>query len=280
MSKRSNKKGLKTRDKKGKIEIPKASAPATRIVSDKSSVPKKRSSIHITYLHFLPLGITLLVFIVIWTNPLKIKVNDPWYEGAMLVDSARHVTDTSQRNILMEQAGKKLAEQVRLHPYHAHVHHFYAYYWLIRQNWDSVIFQEKEAIRIGAGGTVNQIDQEAQELLNEALDKKIKPLISMGKYNEALVILENAKTPNLINPEIDQNKGIIFSRQGNPDSALACFIRYKQSNPKDANNLANIAISYLQKNNRDSARKYINDALKIDPNNAHAKQVSAELISQ
>ena len=55
----------------------------------------------------------MLVFIIIWTNPLKIKVNDSWYEGAMLVDSARNLTDTNQRNMLMEQAGKKLAEQVK-----------------------------------------------------------------------------------------------------------------------------------------------------------------------
>jgi tetratricopeptide (TPR) repeat protein len=180
----------------------------------------------------------------------------------------------------LEQTGKKLAELIRLHPYHARVHHFYGYYWLIRRNWDSVIYQEKEAIRIGAGGVVNPVEYEAQELLNEALDKKVTPLINTGKYNEALVVLENAKTPNMINPEIDNYRGIIFSRQGNSDSALACFIRYKQSNPKDANNLANISISYLQKNNRDSARKYINDALKIDPNNAQAKQANAQLISQ
>ena len=278
MSKRSNKKGSKTRDKKGRIDIPKSSAPATQTVSVKSRVPKNRSSI--TYLHFLPLGISLLVFIIIWTNPLKIKIQDPWSEGALLIDSARNVKDTNQRNVLMEQARKKLAEQVRLHPYHARVHYFYGYYWLIRQNWDSVIYQQKEAIRIGAGGVVNPIEYDAQEMLNEALDKKVTPLIKQGKYDEALVVLENAKTPDIINPEIDEKKGIIFSREGNSDSALACFIRYKQSNPNDANNLANIAITYLQKNNRDSARKYVNDVLKKDPNNARALQINAQLISQ
>jgi tetratricopeptide (TPR) repeat protein len=280
LSKRSNKKGLKTRDKKGKIDIAKSASQATEIGSVKSPVPKNRSSIHITYLHFLPLSISLLVFIIVWSNPLKIKVMDPWYKGAILIDSARNVMDTNQRNILMEQAGKKLAEQIRLHPYHARVHFLYGYYWFNRQNWDSVIYQQKEAIRIGAGGIVNQIEYNAQEMLNAALDNKVTPLINTGQYNEALVVLENAKTPNMINPGIDKNKGVIFSRQGNSDSALACFIRYKQSNPNDANNLANIGISYLQKNNRDSARKYINDALKIDPNNANAQQVKAQLIGQ
>jgi tetratricopeptide (TPR) repeat protein len=259
---------------------PKAISKKENVTAAKKTVVKTRPSHHISFVHFLPLCFALLVFMIIWFKPFNVHLQDPWYEGAILVDSARNLTDTNQRNILMEQAGKKLAEQTRLHPYHARVHYLYGYYWFNRQNWDSVIYQQKEAIRIGAGGIVNQVEYGAQEMLNAALDNKVIPLINAGKYNEALVVLENAKTPNMINPGIDKNKGIIFSRQGNADSALACFIRYKQSNPNDANNLANIGISYLQKNNRDSARKYINDALKIDPNNASAKQVNAKLIGQ
>ncbi|MFI5133710.1 MAG: tetratricopeptide repeat protein [Chitinophagales bacterium] len=165
------------------------------------------------------------------------------------------------------------------HPYHARVHYLYGFYWFARTNWDSAISQEKEAIRIGAGGVVNQVEYKAQDMLNSALGNKVMPLINTANYKEAFEELKKAETPNLFNPDLDSYKGIIYSRQGNPDSALSCFHRFKESNPKDVNNLTNIAISYNQKSMRDSARIYINQALKLEPNNENAKRIDSQLNS-
>jgi len=241
---------------------------------------KNRPALKISFINMIPLGIVLLVFIILWFKPYKFKLVDPWYEGMVLMDSASKATDIVQRNLLFDQAGKSLAEQVQKHPYHARVHYLYGAYWYNRQNWDSAIFQGKEAIRLGAGGLVNQIEFEAQKLLNAALVYKVMPLINSGNYNEAAGVLENAKTPNMVNPVIDKYRGIIYSRQGNPDSALACFLGYGASNPNDVDNLTNIGIIYAQKNRRDSAMIYINRALKLDPNNANAKLLNSQLNNQ
>jgi len=217
---------------------------------------------------------------IIWFKPYNVNLNDPWFEGAILINSARNVTDTNQRKVLLDKAGKILGEQVRKHPYHARVHYIYGVYWFNRQNWDSAIFQQKEAIRLGAGGTVNEVEYVAQEMLNAALSNKVSPLINTGNLKEAASVLENAKTPEMFNKVIDKYKGIIFSRQGNADSALFCYLRYKASDPNDADNLANIAISYSQKNMRDSARVYVNQALKLDPKNANANLINSQLNRQ
>jgi len=251
-----------------------------KVIAEKKSVTKTRSTLHISYRSFLPLCFALLVFIIIWFNPFNVNFKDPWYKAAVLIDSARNVIDTNQRNVLLDNAGKILTEQVRKHPYHARVHYLYGFYWSALQNWDSAIFHQKEAIRLGAGGTVNQIEYKAQEMLNLALGNKVTPLLDAGKLNEAAGVLEYAKTPEILNPAIDKYRGIIYSRQGNADSALSCLLRYKIANPNDANNLANIAISYNHKNMRDSALVYINQALKLDPGNANANFLNSQLKGQ
>ena len=250
------------------------------VIAEKKSVTKTRSTLPISYRHFLPLCFALFVFVIIWFNPFNVNLKDPWYEGAVLIDSARNVIDTNQRTVLLGKAGKILTEQVQKHPYHARVHYLYGFYWSALQNWDSAIFHQKEAIRFGAGGTVNQVEYKAQEMLNLALGNKVTPLLNSGKLNEAAGVLEYAKTPKMLNPAIDKYRGIIYSRQGNADSALSCLLRYKMANPNDANNLANIAISYNQKNMRDSAMVYINEALKLDPTNANANFLNSQLKSQ
>lgn len=251
-----------------------------KVIAEKKSVTKTRPALHISYRRFLPLCFTLFVFMIIWFNPFNVNFKDAWYEGAVLIDSARNVIDTNQRNVLLGKAGKILTEQVQKHPYHARVHYLYGFYWSALQNWDSAIFHQKEAIRLGAGGTVNQVEYKAQEMLNLALGNKLTPLLNSGKLNEAAVVLEYANTPEMLNPAIDKYRGIIYSRQGNADSALSCLLRYKVANPNDANNLANIAISYNQKNMKDSAQVYVNQALKLDPANANANFLNSQLKSQ
>lgn len=268
MSKKYNKKSPVTKNKNIKP------------ITEKHSGMKSRPALNISFRHFIPLCFSLIIFSILWFKPFNVNLKDPWYEGAQLIDSSRNVIDTNRRKVLLAEAGKILAEQVQKHPYHARVHYLYGFYWFDRQNWDSVIFQQKEAIRIGAGGIVNQVEFSAQEILNVALGNKVTALLNTGNLKEAADVLEYAKTPEMYNPGIDKFRGIIYSRQGNPDSALFCFLRYKSANPNDANNLTNIAISYNQKNMRDSAIVYINQALKLDPTNANANVINSQLKSQ
>jgi tetratricopeptide (TPR) repeat protein len=248
-------------------------------ITEKHSGMKSRPALNISFLHFIPLCFSLIIFSILWFNPFKVSVTNSWNDGAQLIDSAGKISDPIQKNKLLEEARVILANQVQKHPYHARVHFMYGIYWHMVQNWDSAIFQQKEAIRIGAGGVVNQVEFGAQAMLNSALETKVTPLLN-SNLKEAFDVLENAKTPEMYNPLIDNYKGIIYSRQGNIDSALHCFLRYNTAKPNDAGILASIASSYSQKNMKDSALVYINQALKIDPNNANANLIKSQLNSQ
>ena len=267
MSKKYNKKSPVTKNKNVKP------------ITEKHSGMKSRPALNISFLHFIPLCFSLVIFCILWFKPFNVNLRDPWNEGGLLLDSANKISDPNQRTLLIEQGGKKLAEEIKKHPYHARVHFMYGIYWHMVQNWDSAIFQQKEAIRIGAGGVVNQVEFGAQAMLNSALETKVTPLLN-SNLKEALDVLENAKTPEMYNPLIDNYKGIIYSRQGNIDSALHCFLRYNAAKPNDAGILASIASTYNQKNMKDSALIYINQALKIDPNNANANFIKSQLNSQ
>ena len=84
----------------------------------------------------------------------------------------------------------------------------------------------------------------------------------------------------MYNPDIDKYAAVIYSRQGNIDSALASSLRYNASQPNNADNLANIAMFYRQKNIMDSALIYANQALRVDPQNANANLIKSQLNSQ
>ena len=258
---------------------PKATPKKENATAIKKPVTRNKA-LKISYLHFIPLGCALFVFMILWLKPFKVNLKDPWNEGAIFIDSANKITDVTQREILLEEARKRLVVEVKNHPYHARVHYMYGYYWFMKQNWDSAIFQQKEAIRIGAGGTVNQVEFAAQDILNRALGSKVSSLLNAGNLSEALKVLESAKTPEMYNPDIDKYAAVIYSRQGNIDSALASSLRYNASQPNNADNLANIAMFYRQKNIMDSALIYANQALRVDPQNANANLIKSQLNSQ
>ncbi|HEX6848651.1 MAG TPA: hypothetical protein VF144_16815 [Chitinophagaceae bacterium] len=250
------------------------------VIGAKRTVTPPGVSLRFSYLNFIPISCALVVFMILWFNPFNVKLKDPWYEAGVLIDSVRKVSDPDQRELLLEQARKKLVVQIQKHPYHARVHYIYGYYWFMKQNWDSTIYQQKEAIRIGAGGAVNQVEYGAQDILNIALGNKITLLMNAGNLEEATKVLENATTPEMYNPVIDKYKGVIFSRMGNIDGALSSFLKYHSARPNDAENLTNIAVMYSQKGMKDSAMAYVNQALLVDPKHANANLIKSQLNSQ
>ena len=77
----------------------------------------------------------------------------------------------------------------------------------------------------------------------------------------------------MLNPDIDKYRGIIYMRQNNPENAITCFLKYRESNPNDVSNLTYLGYSYANKKMLDSARIYIDQALKIDPEYSSAKSL-------
>ena len=246
-------------------------SPAKSKAEASHTTATKKENFKFNLKDFIPLMVALAIFFFLWFKPYNVKLIDPWYQGIVLIDSANKQSDPILKNKLLDEAGKSLKSQVQAHPYHARVHHLYAYYWYNRQVWDSVIAQEKEAIRIGAGGIVNQVEYEAQNMMNSALLNKLNGHFVRQQTDSALMTLRNTHTPNMPNPTLDKYYGIAFARKGMQDSALWYYRRFQAFNPNDFDVNYNMAITFIQQNQADSARFYAQRALVIDPNNQAAQ---------
>ncbi|MFI5133711.1 MAG: hypothetical protein ACHQEB_05215, partial [Chitinophagales bacterium] len=88
LSKKSKQKSLKTG----------ATKPAP--IAVKKTVVKNGPPLKISFLHFIPLSVALLAFLILWAKPYTMKLTDPWFDGAVLIDSANKTTDAQQRNLL------------------------------------------------------------------------------------------------------------------------------------------------------------------------------------
>ena len=110
-------------------------------------------------------------YVFFWNAP-RIHLRDPWYEAFNQVTAAMKTPDPVQKQRLLDQGGSRLSDLCRKYPHHARVQYMLGCYYEYTGNYDSAIVHAREAIRLGSGATVNQVDGMATELLKEAIAKK------------------------------------------------------------------------------------------------------------
>ena len=227
--------------------------------------PKFRSS-----LLFL---IFVIFFLLVWKEP-EVKSVDPWYEGYFLVDSSVKVTDPMIKKELLEKGGNKLRELVKEYPYHSKVHLLLGIYYEFAGKWDSAITEHKESMRLGAGGTINPIEQDAKRQLLICYLNKSNQQIQLAQYTEARKTLEDAIANNLNHPDVDNQIGIIFHRQAMLDSAEYYYNKVLSVNPQHQSASANLgSICFIKGNNLLKANKIdqsitmYQKAITLSPNN-------------
>lgn len=211
----------------------------------------------------LPLSGVLLL-LSIWLEIYKPKITDEWYKGAILVDSADKVVDPGVKKNLLDSGGLILKQQAKLHPYHARVWFLYGYYFLRNDNWDSCIYAEKKAIELGAGGTVNQVEYKAAELLNYALDRKLS---GVHNLDSAIKVLEGAITPNFENNALFKLKGFTYFNYNQNDSCIVYLERFYSKVNNDFDAMRILAYCYYRKGMKEKALYYATEAKKIKPDN-------------
>jgi hypothetical protein len=113
----------------------------------------------------------IIGYLFFWNAP-KIHLMDPWYEAYHQVNLAMNTQDPVMKRQLLDQGGGALKELCRKYPYHARVHYLLGCYYDYTGNYDSAIVHAKEAIRLGSGATVNQVDDIAAQLLISSTSKK------------------------------------------------------------------------------------------------------------
>ena len=200
---------------------------------------------------------------LVWSEVYKPDVMDDWYRGIRLVDSATKSPDTIIGKQLMDEGGNILREQIRLHPYHARVWFLYGYYLNETGKWDSCILAEKEALRIGAGGTVNRIDFMAADVLNRAVNQK---LLGIGRLDSAMAVINGAFTPGYENTWLMKKKAFTFYNFKQYDSCIPYLERYNSKVTGDFEALKILAYSFTMERNFDTALIYANKSANLKKN--------------
>lgn len=211
---------------------------------------------------FLP-ALTVLFFIILWIGASTAPLNDPWRNGELLCDSSTRVPEGPQRTALLEQGGAIIREQVLKHPYHARIWHIYGFYWLKKKNWDSCMYSQRMAIKLGSGTTVNSIEKKACDLYNFCLNKKLGPYFS--KKDSAMAIIKAAIIPGYDNPKIDKYLGIIYSNSREFDSCNQAIFRYLKVFPDDFEALFAVALNYYNKGQYAESLPFLKKAQQFKP---------------
>jgi hypothetical protein len=128
-----------------------------------------RAATQIKALFFPALFMTGYLFF--WNAP-QINLRDPWYEAFSQVNAGTKTHDPVIKKQLLDRGGGALRELCGKYPYHARVHYLLGCYYEYVGNDDSAIVHAREAIRLGSGATVDQVDGMAAELLISSTTRK------------------------------------------------------------------------------------------------------------
>jgi len=193
----------------------------------------------------------------------------------MFIDSAKAETDQDAKNQLFERARQNLNKQVRLHPYHARLWFFKGYFHTQVQEWDSVISAQKLALKLGAGGTVNLVEHDAANMMNQALIQKVNTM-NMDTAR-IFTYLDSCQVEEFENYRIHWLRGAIYNQAGDYSKSVNWLSRAYQLNSRDFDILYHYSFALARNGQRGQAIKHLQTALSLQPNNPAAKNLMNEL---
>ncbi|MFC2130425.1 tetratricopeptide repeat protein [Bacteroidota bacterium] len=272
MAKKSGQK-KKSQNKKGS-DIKRTDADVKS--EENKSVKSKKEKLEFTWKNSkfraaIPFALAFLVYALIWIVKPGEPVVDPWFKAIKLVDSSKRVDDPVQRTKLMNEGGNELRRLVELHPYHARVRFFLGYYYFVKQDWDSSLFELKEAARLDSGSTINSIWPNAHELIIKAAINKSLLFRNTGNLQRAKDILLDASPYHPNNPMLNKHIGSVYFDMKEYDNAQRHFMISFNGNPKDADIANLIGVIYKMRGDVNNASAYFRRALQLNPNHAGAK---------
>ncbi|MGA2297075.1 MAG: tetratricopeptide repeat protein [FCB group bacterium] len=221
----------------------------------------------------IPFLFLIILYLFVWTKP-EIKSIDPWYEAYMLVDSSTRETNPVEKQTLLNNGGNRLKELAQKYPFHAKVHLLLGVYYNQVQQWDSAIAEQKEAIKISAGATINPVELDAARQLMVAAFNKANIYLNRNDFVNARKALDIGLQYNPNNPDLLSQLGAIFHKQGIVDSAIYYYETVLNINPQSEyarNNLAllnfQLGNNNINSGNFEKALTYYQKSASLSPKN-------------
>ncbi len=189
-------------------------------------------------------AISVIAFLFVWKQT-EVKSIDPWYEAYFMVDSSMKVDDPILKRQLLNDGGERLLELTKKYPYHAKLHLLLGIYYEVAAKWDSAIVQQKEAMKLGAGGSINPITQDAARQLLISYLNKSNGQMEEGNFIAARNTIDEAISLNFNSPDLLNQIAVIFHRQGNLDSAAYYYEKVLAIAPHHQSASANLGMIFF-----------------------------------
>ncbi len=193
------------------------------------------------------------------------ELEHPWLNGIKMCDSSERIQNPVQKEIVLEKGGTILREQIALHPYHARIWMFYGRYFMLKEKWDSCIYANKQALILGAGSTVNSIEDMALQGLNHALSLQLNP--NYSQKETALKMIDEAEVPGYKNDVLTKLRGVVYARSGEYQTAEKMLLNYVDAKPQDAEGFGLLANIYHYEGREAEAIECMNKSQKMSTTN-------------
>ena len=99
-----------------------------------------------------------------------------------------------------------------------------------------------------------------------------------GNYDEAIANYRNATGMNKLFRPVSTSLGEACLITGKVDEAIAIFQKLDRSNPRDVDRKANLAASFVEKGDFETAAKYVAEAESLDPGSSRVAEIKAHVL--
>ncbi|MCX6148615.1 MAG: tetratricopeptide repeat protein [Candidatus Kapabacteria bacterium] len=224
----------------------------------------------------VPFIIAIILFALVWLK-VETEVVDPWVAAIQKIDNSRTEKDEKKKKMLLDEGGKDLKDVMTKYPFHARVHFFMGYYFMNIGETDSAIFYLRNAINMGKGAVVNQVDAQAMTMISQVTLTKASKEIQSNNFAGAKKTLHANKMYNPADPNFPYLLGVCSQNLNEMDSAAYFYTKTLQIDPNHGpgkENLGNVSFMFgttkLNKNENAEAEKDFRKAVELAPNFAQA----------
>ncbi len=219
-------------------------------------------------------AILVVIFLGIIIAP-KTDFKNTWDVVGAEFESTKKISDP---NIRRNEYLRILKEMIKIrdtYPYHGRLYLNTAIMFNALGMPDSAFQNAYLAYKKGGGGTVNQIDPFAIDIM---LKETIRKAQAFFDNKDTLQALQTFKYTNSLisHPFLNKTIGSFYANFGSSDSALQYLYKAYQANNRDSEIFYFVGLTYYKKHNLDSALYFLNQAIKMNPKDAQ----SANLINQ
>lgn len=209
----------------------------------------------------------------------KTDFKNEWDSVGIEFEESRKITDPAIRQQEFTRILKNMIEVRDKYPYHGRLYLNTAVMFHSLGILDSAFSNAYLALQKGGGGTVNQIDPFAIDVMIKSTIQKAQFFFSKNDTANALLTFKS--TNSLIpHPFIKKTIGSFYANFGSSDSALKYLYEAFLMDNRDSEIFYNVGLTYYKRKNIDSAMYFLNQAVTMNPQDAQASGLINQIKSE